>query len=71
MASPTDLWARIQDCEKSQVRAETEKANLKEKINELSTNISELSNTLKEKERCITDLNRKLVRLLLYLLENH
>ena len=61
MATPTDLWARIQDCEKSQVRAETEKANLKDKISELTSRISELSNILRDKERCITDLNRKLV----------
>ncbi|XP_066951894.1 rootletin-like isoform X2 [Macrobrachium rosenbergii] len=60
VANPSDLWGRIQECERSQVRAETEKTNLKEKINELNSRIAELNNGLRDKERTITELNKKL-----------
>ena len=63
VANPSDLWGRIQECERSQVRAETEKTNLKEKINELNSRVAELNNGLRDKERTIHDLNKKLVRL--------
>ncbi|XP_071552290.1 LOW QUALITY PROTEIN: uncharacterized protein [Panulirus ornatus] len=60
VANPADLWGRIQECEKSQLRAETEKNSLKEKISELNSRISELNNSLRDKERTIQDLNKKL-----------
>ena len=61
MSNAADLWARIQECERGQIRAESEKSNLKEKINELNYKVSDLNNTLRDKERCILELNRKLV----------
>lgn len=61
VANPSDLWGRIQECEKSQMRAEAEKNNLKEKINDLNSRLSELNNSLRDKERTIQDLNKKLV----------
>lgn len=61
MSSPADLWARIQDCERAQAKLESEKALLKDKINELNNKVSELNNILRDRERCIQDLNRKLV----------
>ncbi|XP_063597935.1 rootletin-like [Penaeus indicus] len=60
VANPSDLWGRIQECEKSQMRAEAEKNNLKEKINDLNSRLSELNNSLRDKERTIQDLNKKL-----------
>ena len=65
MSTPSDLWARIQDYERVQLRAESEKASLKDKINDLTSRISELNNSLRDRERCIQDLNRKLVGSLL------
>lgn len=64
VANPSDLWGRIQECEKSQMRAEAEKNNLKEKINDLNSRLSELNNSLRDKERTIQDLNKKLVSVL-------
>ena len=61
MASPADLWARIQDCEKLQARTDAEKTTLKDKIGDLNSRVSDLSTSLKDRERCILDLNRKLV----------
>ena len=63
MASPADLWARIQDCEKLQARTEAEKETLKDMISDLNSRVNELSTSLKDRERCILDLNRKLVRM--------
>lgn len=59
--NPADLWGRLQECEKNQMRAEAEKSSLKEKINDLNSRISELNNSLRDKERTILDLNKKLV----------
>ncbi|XP_069959044.1 rootletin isoform X2 [Cherax quadricarinatus] len=60
VSNPSDLWGRIQECERSQMRAEAEKNSLKEKISELNSRISELNTNLRSKERTIQDLNRKL-----------
>ena len=61
VANPADLWGRIQECEKAQMRTESEKSSLKEKINDLNSRISELNNSLRNKDRTIQDLNKKLV----------
>ncbi|KAF2365634.1 hypothetical protein FHG87_003615 [Trinorchestia longiramus] len=60
MASPADLWARIQECEKLQARTDAEKQTLKEKIADLNARVAELNTSLKDRDRCINDLNRKM-----------
>ncbi|XP_047738339.1 centrosome-associated protein CEP250-like [Hyalella azteca] len=59
MASSSDVWARVQEGEKLLARTEAEKRDLRDKISDLNTRVSELSAALRDKELCILDLNRR------------